>query len=72
MEKPPSQAIFIEADDLDKVLLMTNAWIRQTKRVQECNASLEVLQSWKATILNTLPEGAEVSTSSRWERAKRP
>lgn len=72
MEKPPRRAIFIEADDLDKVLLMTNAWIRQTKRVQECNASLDILQEWKASILNTLPEDAEVSTSSRWERRQQP
>lgn len=72
VEKPPERAIFIEADDLDKLLMMTNAWIRQTKRVQECNANFTALQDWKASILETLPDDAEVSTDSRWRDRRRP
>lgn len=72
MEKPPEKVVFIEAGDLDKLLMMTNAWIRQTKRVQECNAGFEALQRWKASVLETLPKDTELHTYEQWERMRRP
>jgi hypothetical protein len=72
VEKPPNKGVFIEADDLDKILMMTNAWIRQTKRVQECNANFVALQDWKASVLETLPDDAQVSNDDRWKDMRRP
>ena len=53
--RPPDKEVFVEATDVERLTMLTGAWIEQTGRLAECNGHLDALADWKAEVLRNQP-----------------
>lgn len=46
LEQPPEKAEFLAMNDKQRVDVLTNKYINQTKQVAQCNRNLEGVEKW--------------------------
>lgn len=53
---PPDPDLFMAADDQERLILLSEAFIRQTQVVGQCNIQMEGLDRWVDEIVKAYPE----------------
>lgn len=53
---PPDPDAFMRADDEQRLILLGEAYIRQTQAVGTCNVQIQGLNKWVTEILNAYPD----------------
>lgn len=52
ISNPPDQSLFMSSDYIDRLYLLSDAWMVQTTNLKKCDAQIRSIIEWKKQQLN--------------------